>query len=1002
MEKVSTSNFESLPVFLNKKFLKNIEVFLHPSGVYVPLKTTLSYLNQEYEINEDQTELIIFSKKTKNPIDLENPDIALQVLDTFYIHIDSIPDASLKSSSKTPEIILTQTESEPDITPEHSSKSAPDPKSQLKEAPEEILIKTPLPSQIASEDVASFSEDDLLIYEVKIGDYLSENPIDVYSPETDGEDLYYISILQFCEVLDFNCEQQDQKVFGTFGAKSEKFEIHFKNQKVKVSDKDVFSLRASEFLKNDQDYLVAQKILEKIFPIEFDFNKSQSQLKMTPKFLLPFQIKLEREKKRLKKQALKKMYPKIAANYKWFSRPTLYLSSSKSSQNNKSILSSDLSTQIQTSSDFLNLGLKTFFDFRNLELLDFKFKAQRFLNFNPTQKHFLEFGEVVSPSSGFLSISKSGFGAQVTNHYGQLDSFFENIQIKGSGTALWEVELFRDDSFIALTQVGPSGEYLFKDIPVYYGENKFSIVHYGPHGEIFTEVKTYNISNDILKKNELQYKLHYLKETQTSTLENFKNFDDFNQIGASLKYGLPLRSSLSYDWDLLDSGGNKKNYHSLGLNKNLPHSLLKYSGTLFAHQGKWRWSQGVNFNTGYRGHRLNLNYKDFNGIKRSLTPTLTTALTLTELQADYYGSIVLFGRNFNQGLNLGLVQDESGSFYYNSLHRLSTYISSLHMTQEMKGRHGGGTEQVSHKLSFRRRLFRGSTKLDLFSELRPTLQMNSLSLSHKLRINSKLSMGGLFDYQVPSSLFAASLSSDFIGQYFSLSAQVGFNSLNQWNGSIRLSTSLVPVSKNYRFFAENKTQDAAIHAFGFIDKNENQIWNKDEEKIPGISFYQENIKFRPKDGQVFLNSIPENQEVILKIDENSIEDPMIYAKLKGFSYFGRSGVYEELGFPLVETSEIEGTVWKGPKARLPGMKIFLMQGSTTISETQTDFEGGFLFTKVPKGTYQILFDQSELEEVRANPKEKLSIKVLKANEIYLKDIKLNPKKENVEALSEPD
>src|SRR6185369_10089006 len=90
------------------------------------------------------------------------------------------------------------------------------------------------------------------------------------------------------------------------------------------------------------------------------------------------------------------------------------------------------------------------------------------------------------------------------------------------------------------------------------------------------------------------------------------------------------------------------------------------------------------------------------------------------------------------------------------------------------------------------------------------------------------------------------------------------------------------------------------------------------------------------------------------IDVTSLEDPMLTPKKALQVVVPRPGVAADVAIALVGGGDVEGALIKNGELGFEGVDLELVDGSGKIVGTaRTDFDGFFLFERVPYGDYRL-------------------------------------------------
>jgi len=117
-------------------------------------------------------------------------------------------------------------------------------------------------------------------------------------------------------------------------------------------------------------------------------------------------------------------------------------------------------------------------------------------------------GDVAAPAQPLLAAPAAGRGLLLTTRPGWRADLFDTIELRGPLPAGWEAELHRDDQLLAVvTAADPAGDWVFTDVPLRTGENRYVVKLFGPHGETDRRVFTRVVGAELHAENETHWTL---------------------------------------------------------------------------------------------------------------------------------------------------------------------------------------------------------------------------------------------------------------------------------------------------------------------------------------------------------------------------------------------------------------------------------------------------------------------------------------------------------------
>jgi len=107
-------------------------------------------------------------------------------------------------------------------------------------------------------------------------------------------------------------------------------------------------------------------------------------------------------------------------------------------------------------------------------------------------------------------------------------------------------------------------------------------------------------------------------------------------------------------------------------------------------------------------------------------------------------------------------------------------------------------------------------------------------------------------------------------------------------------------------------------------------------------------------GQVMLAGLETFTPITVGIDRTSLSDPMLAPKKALQVVVPRPGVPAEVEIGLVGAGDIEGALVKNGGLGFEGLDLELVDADGAVAATtRTDYDGYFLFERVPYGTYRV-------------------------------------------------
>ena len=145
-----------------------------------------------------------------------------------------------------------------------------------------------------------------------------------------------------------------------------------------------------------------------------------------------------------------------------------------------------------------------------------------------------------------------------------------------------------------------------------------------------------------------------------------------------------------------------------------------------------------------------------------------------------------------------------------------------------------------------------------------------------------------------------------------------------------------------------------VHATVFRDLNDNGVLDPGEPLEKGALITTGTRQAQRKtdaSGSVTIGGLTAYVPVPVGVDVTSLDDPMLVPKKALQVVVPRPGVAADVAIRLVGGGDIEGALMKSGELGFEGVDLELVDGSGKVVGTaRTDFDGFFLFERVPTAT----------------------------------------------------
>jgi len=567
-------------------------------------------------------------------------------------------------------------------------------------------------------------------------------------------------------------------------------------------------------------------------------------------------------------------------------------------------------------------------------------------------------GDVEGFESPLTGVVAAGRGAVITNRPLFARTAFDRTRLEGDLPTGWEAELYRNGELLGFSKADGSQRYVFEDVQLLYGENRIRVVLYGPQGQVRERDETLNVGQDDVPKGKTWY---WLGANQPGrdliALEKPPDGDQPKaQAAVSIEHGLDSRTSvgalaramLLNDQRLTFVEGTLR--RSIGPAQVEVGAARESTGGMAAHAqllGKFGpvyvsagalvandfHLRGETTPQSSREGRLSLDAPVRLG--KAIVPAHVEAHYADRLDGsrmlDAAGRLSASIDRFNLGTALNYHRDYGRS---GPSAPAETWVSLLGSGRIGQVRLRTDTEfDVSPSARFKSAELSAYWSATEHGDWEADLVYDGVQRRARARLTHILRFDSL----------ALSLSGEAASNG---AVAVGFN----------LNFSLDP-RRGFTMSRRPLAEGGMIHATVFRDVNDNGVLDPGEPLEKGALITtgarQAERKTDAK-GSVTVGGLAPYMPIPVGIDATSLDDPMLTPKKALQVVVPRPGVSADVLIPLVGGGDIEGALMKSGELGFEGVDLELVDASGKVASTaRTDFDGFFLFERVPYGTYAL-------------------------------------------------
>lgn len=761
-------------------------------------------------------------------------------------------------------------------------------------------------------------------------------------------------------------------------AETRRFSLNVGQARLALGD-ETLVLDPAQIRVHKDDIYVESGLLSRWLPVDFKIDLSSLTVRAQARERLPMQERLERERASAKLGPRTKRedpgYPRQDVPYRLLGVPFVDQTLGFSARGVGATRHTSSNYTAYLTGDLLGTEASLFVSrVRDPAAQDVRFTMARHDPdaglLGPLGASSVMFGSGVAAPAVSNVASRSalgkGQGLMLSNRPLTQPINFDRHTLEGDLPPGWDVELYFNDALVGFQTSRPDGRYRFEDQPLTYGPNEFRLVFHGPLGQQRIERHSFPLDQSGTAPGAVQYNFvqHHDRDGQSRHQAQF-DWGLSRQLTASaglvrLPAGLP------------GGAGDSGSYGQVGLRAFLP-SMIVSSDLLRSPNGGWLNETGLK--TQWRGLGVSYSRIQLRGFSSEVFPTRNDSLRSRDKLRLDAAIPASFLPRVPMALEVLHDQHDSGRSNLALLGRVSLYAGRTSISNQVSWQSLEGTSSANGSLHLSRRVGQMGLHGELSYTASPTAKLQTLTLS----ADKRLGAGYLLNLGVSRSLanrhtvLAASFNKD-LGSY-GLGLSTSYASDGTWAAGLQLFIAMGKAPRNgqWRLDAVPGADGGRASARVFLDGNANGIMDPGEEPISNVAFTVNGSRapgMSDEAGIAWLDRLPTRQHVDIAVDSQTLEDPYWAPARKGVRMLPRPGQAVELDFPVILTSEIDGTVSLrdgATKRPIGDVVIELLDlQRKLLSTTKTGPDGYYIVAPVTQGRYYVRVSPSQLRESGLN------------------------------------
>lgn len=524
-----------------------------------------------------------------------------------------------------------------------------------------IVLTAILFSRSSWSAFVELNEDDIIIVELYLSRFRLSDAMMAYQ----HADATFISMEEFVDAMDYAIDVDSEAgvASGWYISQENSFDLNIAKNEVYL--RGVKQELPSNFLYSSDDFglYIDIRHIEKWFNLRITFHMSRLQIRIEADEPQPVEQRLIREKRRGKKENVKNRqnkYPILEDKYLWVGPVglDLQLITRHGTEGGANGFSLQTSGDILLHQSRLSHTHTDLNEASSTRLSFYRDAAKPGDDIALGVSHY-SFGDIYSQGDSLVNSGASGVGFLLNSQVSQsLDDSFSRRDFEGDAPPGWEVELYRNGLFVDFVLIDQSGQYIFENIGLQYGENLFEVRLFGPQGQKRVKKERVQIGTDLIQPGQWQFSMTGLNEKEvligqsgsaTNRPLNNKN------VSLSAHYGVFDQHSFGAGYNFLAPSATteERNYTRLIWIS----SYSTFSSRVEFAKDMGHVGHAVNFNITGRFFNQDVSYEhqlfnDFISTKSNL------GNTLQKVGLNFFGNVG-WGQTQSVPYSLGLFLDET-------------------------------------------------------------------------------------------------------------------------------------------------------------------------------------------------------------------------------------------------------------------------------------------------------------------------------------------------------
>ncbi len=833
---------------------------------------------------------------------------------------------------------------------------------------------------------APLTEDDLFLVNLKLGNLSLADSVTAYQTRAG----LCLDLAQTVKALDFPIEVDARAGIakGWFLHEDQRFVLDVRQKKLvigkasqDISDTDV---------RNSPDGLCVDiAALKRWFPIHFEADLPNAQVKLISQAPLPVELQIERRARQAKLQRAEAgdgpPMPTLKSPYEYFRAPALDVTAEAvverepgaktlTTKQSYTILAAGeiakLSSEVYLSSD--NHGVpqeiraRLFRRSPEANLLG-KLRATEFI-----------VGDVSGRSSSLIAETEAGRGASITNTPLDAPQTFDRTTFRGDVPDGWEVELYRNGQLTTFIQSTTGGRYEFRDVPLVFGFNSFSIVAYGPQGQIKREQRNVTVGPQAVPPGQFWYAAGAFEAgrnlvslgtpSSTSDVRGARGF-------ASVQYGVSAKTTLGLNVETLEYRRRQHSYVEASVAQTLGPIVAGATATVDV-QG------GQAFELLAFGNVLGMDILTRHAAFNKYQSQRISESSLSRHALRVYAAPPLFGKPLPVSFDLVYDRRRNAPDLIDLTNRINWSYRGIVFAHESRLTTAVGNSANRNDTRWLNSLLWNAgwqdfrVRGELNYRLNQGVALERINAGIDWYQSERFQLRAQADWAPPSKTWRIGTSMNRLFEAFSVGVRAEIGNRGAMVFGINLATGLShsqePQSgaSAWRLsrYRPAQTGDARVHVFDVVNDNGRQ--DADEAPLAGVGFAAGSARsddVSDAKGVIRVHALRPFAAQSLAIDLSTLPDASLRPKFSAVSLSPRPGISQTIEYPVLPTGDVDGTLRVAKNEQLiaaGGARVQVLDSTGKVVATaSSDLEGYFTVEGLRYGRYALRIDPAQAQSL---------------------------------------